>query len=231
MLEFRTRPRVWRLALVSGSQIVIAAWIATLLSLTVQALTDDPHRLPLISTGGILLALFVRWLWPSGPSLAARMAVHNAAACVAAFGAVQVVERDRVHAVVSAALALLVCFAFWRRQLALLGNVFDVSRLLVRLGVTLAATLPPLLLIAAVALLVWEYAPIWSAAVLGAAALLAALFDGPVKFEQLTRVELREPVAPLVIALAVVAALTLAWPDLIRFGIPVHRVLSMREVF
>ncbi|HYI10300.1 MAG TPA: hypothetical protein VEK57_14665 [Thermoanaerobaculia bacterium] len=229
MQEFRTRPRFWRLSLVSGAQILVAAWVAILLSLTLQGVADR-KQLPLISAGAILLALFVRWLWPSGPSLAARMAVHNVAACVAAFGAVQVVERDRYHAAASAALALLVCVAFWRRQLALLGNVFDLGRLVIRLGVTLAAVLPPLAVICIVALRAWEYTPVWSAGVLAAAALLAALFPPPAKFEQLTRIELREPVAPLLITLAVVATLTAAWPDLIRYGIPLHRVMSMREI-
>lgn len=231
MLDSRPRPAIWRLVLVSGAQIAIAAWVTTILSLTLQTTFREAVTLQMIAAGALALSLFILWLWPSGPSLASRMGVYDTAASIAAFGAVHVVERDPYLHAAASSLALLICVAVWRRHLSLLGNVYDVPRLAVRLGITLVAIVPPLALIAAVTLWKWEYAPLWGTSVFAAAALFAALPRPPVKFEQLTRIELREPVAPLTIALAVVASATAAWPDLLRFGIPLHRVLSFAISF
>jgi hypothetical protein len=157
------------------------------------------------AAGAVLLALAISKLWPGGPSLASRMFGYILAAVMATFGIARLashgVRTDLPPAAIAGSLSLvagwIVAMFAMRRFIALLGNVYE-SRFWL-----LVAIVPTCVGIAFVSL---EGAV--GAALLAGAALIATLLPRQAKFEQLTRVELREAVVPLLVTVALIAVST-----------------------
>jgi hypothetical protein len=190
------------------------------------------------AAGAVLLALALMKLWPGGPSLAARMFGYVLGAVLATFG----VSRLASHAVrpdlppaailgsLSLVAGLVVAIVAMRRLISLLGNVYA-SRFWI-----LMAIYPVCIALAFVSLRAAV-----GAALLAGAAFIAALLPVRAKFEQLTRVELREALVPLLVTVALLGAGTMRalvvregrftverWEE-IRNGIPLDWPLSTAE--
>jgi hypothetical protein len=158
------------------------------------------------AAGAVLLALVLMKLWPGGPSLAARMFGYVFGAVLATFGIARLasheVRTDLPPAAILGSLSLVaglaVAVVAMRRMIALLGNVYS-SRFWI-----LVAICPVCVALAFVSL----RAAVGSALLAGAA-LIATCLPIHGKFEQLTRVELREAVAPLLVTMALLGVTTL----------------------
>jgi hypothetical protein len=187
------------------------------------------------AAGAVLLALAIMKLWPGGPSLAARMFGYVFGAVVATFGIARLasheVRLDLPPAAILGSLSLVVGLAVavvaMRRLIVLLGNVYS-SRFWI-----LVAICPVCVALAFVSLRAAV-----GAALLAGAALIATFLPIHAKFEQLTRVELREAVAPLLVVMALAGLSTMRavvvreghlrierWEE-IRNGIPLDWPLS-----
>jgi hypothetical protein len=203
---------------------------------------DEADRIHLhvagwFAAGAVVLALAIGKLWPGGPSLASRMFGYILGAVMATFGIARLashgVRTDLPPAAIAGSLSLvaglLVAIFAMRRFIVLLGNVYE-SRFWL-----LAAIVPACAGIAFVSL---EGAV--GAALLAAAAAIATCFSIHAKFEQLTRVELREAVVPLLVIIALIAAASMRalvvregqirierWEE-IRNGLPLDWPVSSR---
>jgi hypothetical protein len=185
--------------------------------------------------GVLLLALAIMKLWPAGPSLAARMFGYVFGAVLTTFGIARLashgVRTDLPPAAILGSLSLVaglaVAIVGMRRTISLLGNVYR-SRFWI-----LVAVFPVCVALAFVSLRAAV-----GAALLAGAALIATLLPVHAKFEQLTRVELREAVVPLLVVTALLGAVTMRalvvregritverWEE-IRNGIPLDWPLS-----
>lgn len=191
------------------------------------------------AAGAVLLALAIMKLWPGGPSLAARMFGYVFGAVVATFGiarlASHAVRADLPPAAILGSLSLVagvvVAVVAMRRTIVLLGNVYS-SRFWI-----LVAIFPVCVALAFVSLRAAV-----GAALLAGAALIATFLPIHEKFEQLTRVELREAVVPLLVTMALLGVTTMRalvvregqirierWEE-IRNGIPLDWPLSTASV-
>jgi hypothetical protein len=158
------------------------------------------------AAGAVLLALVLMKLWPGGPSLAARMFGYVFGAVLATFGIARLasheVRTDLPPAAILGSLSLVaglaVAVVAMRRMIVLLGNVYA-SRFWI-----LVAIFPVCVALAFVSLRAAV-----GAALLAGAALIATCLPIHAKFEQLTRVELREAVVPLLVTLALIGVTTM----------------------
>lgn len=202
--------------------------------------------------GAVVVALLVVYLWPGGPSLAARMFGYVLAAVLATFGTTRLAAYEMLYpsglwyelpaAAMVGALSLLVgigvAIAAVRRLLTLLGNVFEVRRFVVREGLVMLLVVPALAIGAVSLFATHTHVGAACALFLAGGAAVAALPPVPSRFEQLTRVELHSAAAPFVIAAVLLGAsgvrvLTLRpgriryepWPA-VRVGIHLHWPLS-----
>jgi hypothetical protein len=190
------------------------------------------------AAGAVLLALIIMKLWPGGPSLAARMFGYVFGAVLATFGIARLasheVRMDLPPAAILGSLSLvaglLVAIVAMRRLIVLLGNVYA-SRFWI-----LVAIFPVCVALAFVSLRAAV-----GAALLAGAALIATFLPIHEKFEQLTRVELREAVVPLLVTMALIGVTTMRalvvregqirierWEE-IRNGIPLDWPLSTAQ--
>lgn len=191
--DSRPRPAAWRLAVVAFAQFFIATSIVTAL-----ARFAAPVTAALIA---LVLAQAVAHLWPSHPALAARHWAFVLAETLAIVPCVRYAASDAsAVALVVAFLGAASAFAFERRALAMLANVYDV-RLLTRVELWLLRVVPCAIAFAGLGFALRAWATFWPAATLAVIAFVAALAPVKSRFEQLTRVELREAVAPLVVLL------------------------------
>ncbi|MEA2463321.1 MAG: hypothetical protein QOJ98_1068 [Acidobacteriota bacterium] len=190
------------------------------------------------AAGAVLLALIIMKLWPGGPSLAARMFGYVFGAVLATFGIARLasheVRMDLPPAAILGSLSLVaglvVAIVAMRRMIVLLGNVYS-SRFWI-----LVAIFPVCVALAFVSLRATV-----GAALLAGAALIATFLPIHEKFEQLTRVELREAVVPLLVTMALIGVTTMRalvvregeirierWEE-IRNGIPLDWPLSTAQ--
>ncbi|HEX7150809.1 MAG TPA: hypothetical protein VF618_04915 [Thermoanaerobaculia bacterium] len=238
MLEYRPRPPLWRLALVSASQFILATWLVgvvlgaidTILVRSYQGVTllyatpwDTLHR-----DGGELaawagyafcaFALLLLYLWPSGRTLRGRHFHFVMAMSAAVFGAIRFGLRgdlnDDLPLLGALALAGFVVLAAESRALALLGNVYDLTfgR---RLKVWAVRLLPT-----GLAFAYFEPVPV---AVLLGGTLLVALIGTKVRFEQVVDPEMRS-YASVVIGAVLVLALSIA-----AFGLVEPKAVVVEE--
>jgi hypothetical protein len=189
------------------------------------------------AAGGVLLAYLIIKLWPGGPALSARMFGYILGAVLATLGVARLaaheVRLDLPPAAILGSLSVVagavVAVVALRRLTVLLANVYERRPRLF----LLAAVLPACAVIAA-------GAPFYGALLAGCA-VVAACLPATVKFEQLTRVELREAIVPLLLWTALLGAATTRavivretsvrveqW-EAIRLGIPYDWPLSTAE--
>jgi hypothetical protein len=193
--ESRPRPAAWRLALVTFAQFVVAIAVVTAL-----ARFASPVTAALVA---LALAHAVAHLWPSHPALAARHWAFVLAETLAIVPSIRyVASDDTAVALVVAFLGVVATFALERRALAMLANVYD-PQFLTRIELWLLRVVPACATFAALGFALRAWATFWPAVVLALTAFTAALPRVKVRFEQLTRVELREAIAPLVVLLLV----------------------------
>ncbi|HYK03428.1 MAG TPA: hypothetical protein VE974_16845 [Thermoanaerobaculia bacterium] len=190
------------------------------------------------AAGAVLLALAIMKLWPGGPSLAARMFGYVFGAVLATFGIARLASHEvridlppaAILGSLSLAAGLVVAVVAMRRMIVLLGNVYE-SRFWI-----LVAIFPVCVALAFVSLRAAV-----GAALLAGAAFMATLLPVHGKFEQLTRVELREAVVPLLVTMALIGVTTMRalvvregqirierWEE-IRNGIPLDWPLSTAQ--
>lgn len=156
------------------------------------------------AAGGVVLAYLIIKLWPGGPALAARMFGYLLGAAIATLGVARLaaheVRLDLPPAAILGSLSIVagavVAVLALRRLIVLLANVYERHAR----WAMLAAVVPACGVIAI-------RAPFYGALLAGCA-VLAACLPAPVKFEQLTRVELREAVVPLLVWTALLGAAT-----------------------
>ena len=149
------------------------------------------------AAGAVVLALLLVKLWPAGPALASRTFGYILGAVLATFGVARLATHEvrldlppaAILGSLSVAGGIVVAVLALRRVIVLLGNVYERPRWFM-----LAFVIPACALVAI-------RAPFY-AALLAGCAVLAACFPAPPKFEQLTRVELREAVVPLLVTAA-----------------------------
>jgi hypothetical protein len=189
------------------------------------------------AAAGVALAYLVIKLWPGGPALSARMFGYILGAVLATIGVARLaaheVRLDLPPAAILGSLSIvagaLVAVVALRRLTVLLANVYERRPRLF----LLAAILPAC---GAIAI----RAPFYGALLAGCA-VLAACLPAPVRFEQLTRVELREAVVPLLVWTLLLGAATtralivregsvrVEHLEAIRLGIPHDWPLSTAE--
>ncbi|HWW61059.1 MAG TPA: hypothetical protein VN181_06820 [Thermoanaerobaculia bacterium] len=227
MLEFRPRPPLWRVALLSASQIVIAVWLTSIAvaALEISALQrwifyatpwDTPwHRLGVrwidvdpkfigpAAAGTSIIAAVSLWLWPTRQTLASRHFAHIAAAVLAIFGALRLATRaPLMYAAPAIVAAIVIAFVAERRAQSLLGNVFDGRRL----ALWCVRILPAAAFLAFMSWVARDRVGLALAGIFAAITFVVAFVTPPRRFEQLTDVELSAGVIPLAIAAFVVIA-------------------------
>jgi hypothetical protein len=200
----RPRPAAWRLALASFAQFVAATAVVTAAARFASPVTA--------ALAALALAHAVAHLWPSHPALAARHWAFVLAETLAIVPSIRYTAGDPAPvALIVAFLGVVAAFALERRALAMLANVYDL-RFVTRLELWLLRIVPACAAFAALGFALRAWATFWPAALLALTAFTAALTRVKVRFEQVTRVELREAVAPLVIVLLVtIGALAAAY--------------------
>jgi hypothetical protein len=189
------------------------------------------------AAAGVALAYLVIKLWPGGPALSARMFGYILGAVLATHGVARLaaheVRLDLPPAAILGSLSIvagaLVAVVALRRLTVLLANVYERRPRLF----LLAAILPAC---GAIAI----KAPFYGALLAGCA-IVAACLPAPVRFEQLTRVELREAIVPLLVWTLLLGAATtralivrdgsvrVEHLEAIRLGIPHDWPLSTAE--
>lgn len=186
----------------------------------VRADAEHMHRGGWFAVGATALAMLVLYLWPGGPSLASRMFGYVLAAVLATFAAPRLAFYEMQYPLdlwyelppaamagsLSTLVALGVAIAAIRRLLTLLGNVFEVRRLPVRLGLVSFLILPAAAIAAASLFATHTHVGAACALLLAGAAFVGALPPVPSRFEQLTRIDLRTAVVPLVVAALLLGA-------------------------
>jgi hypothetical protein len=210
---------------------------AELVSRVAEADRIHLHVAGWFAAGAVVLALLLVKLWPAGPALAARTFGYVLGAVLSTFGVARLashpVRFDLPPAAILGSLSIVagagVAILALRRVIVLLGNVYERRPR----WFMFLAIVPPCALVAV-------RAPFYAALLAGCAA-IAACFPAPAKFEQLTRVEFREAVVPLLIATALLCLATTRalvvrervfrveqW-EAIRLGIPQDWPMSTAE--
>ncbi len=233
--QFRPRPALWRLAVVSLCQFAISLLIAnTLVSLAEMGMLAHeamPKRwvfhataistIPRMSepepqlTAGtalvlVLLGALVLTLWPTRNTLARRLFVSVFAQAVAVFGATAFAFRHASLLGLAVALAAAwLCARAELRAIGVLASVVPLDRPLPRLKHWFVRIVPPMAAMACVPLQRnW-----WLAAGLTVVTLLMNTSKRPTRFEVVEEPELREAAATLsIVAVAVLAFSVWMWP-------------------
>lgn len=231
MLEYRPRPALWRVALLSFSQIVVAVWLTNVVvaaleifavkrwifyatpwdtpwhHLGVRAIDVDARYAGAAAAGACLAAAIVLWLWPTRQTLASRHFAHTIAGVLAIFGVFRIAPRAPLaYAAPALVGAIIIAFVAERRALSLLGNVFDFTRGK-RLAFWLLRIVSATALLGAASWLARDRVGVYLAAGYTTMTFAVALFIAPpVRFERLDNIELRAGVVPLVLAAIVILA-------------------------
>lgn len=233
--QFRPRPALWRLAIVSFGQFAISMLIAhTLVSLaemgmllheampkrwvfhatavsTVPRLSEPDSPLPAeIAFILVLIGALVLALWPTRNTLARRLFVSVFAQSMAVFGATGFAFRHASLLGLAVALAAAwLCARAELRAIGVLASVVSLDRPLPRLKHWFVRIVPSMAAVACVPLQRnWLLA-----GGLTAVTLLMNTSKRPARFEVVEEPELREAAATLSIAAVAVLALSLwMWP-------------------
>lgn len=232
MLEFRPRPPLRRVALLSASQIVVAVWVTSVAvaALEIAALKrwifyatpwDTPwHRLgvrwidvdprfigPAAMVAAIVAAVSL-WLWPTRQTLASRHFAHIAAGVLAIFGAVRLgIRAPLMYAAPALVASIVIAFVAERRAQSVLANVFEGGS---RLALWCVRILPATAFLALLSWLARDRVGLALAGIFAAITFVVAFVTPPHRFEQLSDIELNAGVIPLAIAALVIVAGSIA---------------------
>jgi hypothetical protein len=239
--QFRPRPALWRLGVVSFGQFALALWMANALVAaaemgllwylaapsrwvfhatcwsTLPRLSAPPDALTAaVAFGFVLVAALVLALWPTRNTLARRLFVSVFAQSLAVFGATAFALRHASLLGIAVALAALwLCARAELRAVGVLASVVDLTRLLPRLTHWLVRIVPAMAALSAV--------PIrrnwWLAGGLTVVTLMMNASRRPTRFEVVEEPELREAAVTMaLLALAILGASLWMAPRKVAFA-------------
>jgi hypothetical protein len=228
--QFRPRPSLWRLGVVSFAQFVLALWIANVLVAaaemgllwylaaprrwvthatawsTLPRLSDPPDQVTAgVAFGIVLLAALILTLWPTRNTLARRLFVSVLAQSLAVFGATAFALRHASLLGVAVALAALwLCARAELRAVGVLASVVDLTRPLPRLTHWFVRIVPAMAALSAI--------PIprnwWLAAGLTVVTLMMNASRRPTRYEIVEEPELREAAVTMALIAATILGLS-----------------------
>ncbi|HVR39660.1 MAG TPA: hypothetical protein VMU84_11235, partial [Thermoanaerobaculia bacterium] len=222
MLEFRPRPPLWRLALVSASQILVAVWLTSLAIAAMEIVAMqrwifyatpwgvgasgiDPQIIGIATVVACALAAIALWLWPTRQTLATRHFAHVVAQVLAIYGVGRLAPRaPLMYSAPTLVAAIVIAFVAERRVLSLLGNIFALT-LRTRLELWCLRIAPVAGFLGAMSWLARDILGIYLACAFAAIPFAVAFVEPPKRFERVDDLHLQRIAKIAIVAFILIA--------------------------